>query len=160
MFCIFRIEAMQDVIVEGRTERIWKIGINRPSRRNAVDPDTARALARAFKEFEKSEVARVAILHGIGGTFCAGFDLKAIASGDEGQLMEDQGNGPMGPTRLRLSKPVIAAVSGYAVAGGFELAIWADLRVMEEDAIMGIFCRRVGVPLIDGGTVRLPKLVW
>jgi enoyl-CoA hydratase len=146
-----------NVIVE-RTEEIWTILITRPEVKNAVDRATAKALADAFCAFETDEKAKVAVLTGIGGTFCAGADLKAIAAG-QGNRIEEDGDGPMGPTRMLLSKPVIAAISGYAVAGGLELALWCDLRVMEEDAIFGVFCRRFGVPLIDGGTIRLPRLI-
>ncbi|GGK35921.1 crotonase/enoyl-CoA hydratase family protein [Nocardia camponoti] len=134
------------------------IGINRPAARNAVDGPTAAALASAFRDFDAESDALVAILYGVGETFCAGADLKAIGT-ERGNRAERDGDGPMGPTRMRLSKPVIAAVNGYAVAGGLELAIWADLRVAEEDAVLGVFCRRWGVPLIDGGTVRLPRLI-
>ncbi|MDH3023528.1 crotonase/enoyl-CoA hydratase family protein [Gordonia alkanivorans] len=134
------------------------IGIDRPDRRNAVDRATADALADAFRRFDADETASVAVLYGEGGTFCAGADLKAIADGTPNRV-EFDGDGPMGPTRMRLSKPVIAAISGHAVAGGLELALWADMRVVEEDAVFGVFCRRWGVPLIDGGTVRLPRLI-
>ncbi|HEY1521183.1 MAG TPA: crotonase/enoyl-CoA hydratase family protein [Solirubrobacteraceae bacterium] len=132
--------------------------LTRPERRNAVDGDTADALARAFREFEEDSDAAVAILHGEGGVFCAGADLKAIGT-DAGNRVTADGDGPMGPTRMRLAKPVIAAVAGHAVAGGLELALWCDLRVAEESAVLGVFCRRWGVPLIDGGTVRLPRLI-
>ncbi|MDJ0842013.1 MAG: crotonase/enoyl-CoA hydratase family protein [Acidobacteriota bacterium] len=134
------------------------IGIDRPAVRNAVDSRTAHALAQAFRDFERHENARVAVLHGHGGNFCAGADLKAIAAGD-GNQVSDTGEGPMGPTRMRLRKPAIAAIEGYAVAGGLELTLWCDLRVMAEGATLGVFCRRFGVPLIDGGTVRLPRLI-
>jgi enoyl-CoA hydratase len=130
----------------------------RPERRNAVDRDTADALVAAFDRFERDEQARVAVLWGEGGTFCAGADLHALAEGRPNRI-EATGPGPMGPTRVTLSKPVIAAVAGYAVAGGLELALWCDLRVVEEDATFGVFCRRWGVPLIDGGTVRLPRAI-
>jgi enoyl-CoA hydratase len=130
----------------------------RPERRNAVDGPTARALAGAFREFDADADAAVAVLHGEGGVFCAGADLKA-AGGPEGNRVAPDGDGPMGPTRMRLSKPVIAAIAGPAVAGGLELACWCDLRVAEEDAVLGVYCRRWGVPLIDGGTVRLPRLI-
>jgi enoyl-CoA hydratase len=133
--------------------------INRPAARNAVDRPTADALRQAFKDFDADDSARVAVLWGAGGHFCAGADLKAVADGDKRNDVSPEGEGPMGPTRLFLSKPVIAAVSGYAVAGGLELALWCDLRVAEEDAVFGVFCRRWGVPLIDGGTVRLPRLI-
>ena len=134
------------------------VTIDRPVVRNAVDRATAGALAEAFRAFEADPVAKVAVLTGAGGTFCAGADLHAIARGEPNRLEAD-GDAPMGPSRMVLSKPVIAAVAGYAVAGGLELACWADLRVVEADAILGVFCRRVGVPLIDGGTVRLPRIV-
>jgi enoyl-CoA hydratase len=129
-----------------------------PGRRNAVDGATAAALADAFRSFEADPDAAVAVLHGEGGTFCAGADLKAAGT-PEGNRVAPDGDGPMGPTRMRLSKPVIAAVAGHAVAGGLELALWCDLRVAEADAVFGVFCRRWGVPLIDGGTVRLPRLI-
>jgi len=132
--------------------------LSRPEVRNAVDREAAQALADAFRAFEADEQARVAVLTGDGGQFCAGADLKKIAAGIPNRV-DPEGDAPMGPTRLRLSKPVIAAVAGYAVAGGLELALWCDLRVMEENAVFGVFCRRWGVPLIDGGTVRLPRLI-
>jgi enoyl-CoA hydratase len=132
--------------------------LDRPEVRNAVDGPTAAALAEAFADFEADNDAAVAVLYGEGGTFCAGADLKAAGS-PRGNRTEPDGNGPMGPTRLRLSKPVIAAVAGHAVAGGLELALWCDLRVAEEDAVFGVFCRRWGIPLIDGGTVRLPQII-
>lgn len=139
---------------------VWTVIIDRPAARNAVDRQTADALAAAFREFDADDSASVAVLWGAGGTFCAGADLKAIASGDANRLDTDMAaDGPMGPSRMVLSKPVIAAVSGYAVAGGLELACWCDLRVVEEDATLGVFCRRWGVPLIDGGTVRLPQII-
>ena len=131
--------------------------IDRPQVRNAVDRATAQALAQAFRDFETGP-ARVAVLTGAGGTFCAGADLRAIAEGEPNRLEAD-GDAPMGPSRMMLSKPVIAAIAGHAVAGGLELACWADLRVAESDAVLGVFCRRGGVPLIDGGTVRLPRIV-
>jgi enoyl-CoA hydratase len=132
--------------------------LSRPERRNAVDGATARQLADAFRAFDEDADAAAAVLHGEGGVFCAGADLKAAGS-PEGNRVERDGDGPMGPTRMRLSKPVIAAVAGHAVAGGLELALWCDLRVAEESAVLGVFCRRWGVPLIDGGTVRLPRLI-
>ncbi|WP_067486377.1 crotonase/enoyl-CoA hydratase family protein [Actinomadura hibisca] len=144
-----------------RTERngpVTTVVLARPEVRNAVDGPTAVALADAFRAFEADPDAAVAVLWGEGGTFCAGADLKAIGAG-RGNRVAPDGDGPMGPTRMRLSKPVIAAVSGHAVAGGLELALWCDLRVVEEDAVFGVFCRRWGVPLIDGGTVRLPRLI-
>jgi enoyl-CoA hydratase len=134
------------------------VTICRPERRNAVDRATADALLAAFGDFEADSAASVAILTGAGGTFCAGADLTALSSGDPRPVLED-GPGPMGPTRLALTKPVIAAVEGHAVAGGLELALWCDLRVAATDAILGVYCRRFGVPLVDGGTVRLPRLV-
>lgn len=132
--------------------------LSRPEVRNAVDRATAQALSQAFRDFDKDEQSLVGVLYGDNGTFCAGADLKAIAAGD-GNRTEPTGDGPMGPSRMLLSKPVIAAISGYAVAGGLELVLWCDLRVMEEDAVLGVFCRRWGIPLIDGGTVRLPRLI-
>ncbi|GAB2330738.1 crotonase/enoyl-CoA hydratase family protein [Streptomyces variabilis] len=144
-----------------RTERrgaVTTVVLSRPEARNAVDGPTAAELADVFRAFEADDEARVAVLWGEGGTFCAGADLKALGTERANRVTED-GDGPMGPTRLRLSKPVIAAVSGHAVAGGLELALWCDLRVAEEDAVFGVFCRRWGVPLIDGGTVRLPRLI-
>jgi enoyl-CoA hydratase len=133
------------------------VTIVRPERRNAVDPATAAALRQAFAEFETNEALRVAILTGAEGNFCSGFDLTAV--GEAGGTRDPEGKGPMGPTRMLLCKPVIAAVEGYAVAGGLELALWCDLRVTSETAVFGVFCRRWGVPLIDGGTVRLPRIV-
>lgn len=144
-----------------RTEHdgpVTTVVLHRPGTRNAVDRATAAALSDAFRAFEADEAARVAVLWGAGGTFCSGADLKALARGETNRL-EPDGDAPLGPTRLRLGKPVIAAVSGHAVAGGLELALWCDLRVMEEDAVFGVFCRRWGVPLVDGGTVRLPRLI-
>src|SRR4051812_30208612 len=132
--------------------------LDRPDRRNAVDRATADELAAAFRIFDADPEAAVAVLWGAGGTFCAGADLQAIAAGTPNRL-EPTGDGPMGPSRMQLSKPVIAAIAGYAVAGGLELALWCDLRVVEDDATLGVFCRRWGVPLIDGGNVRLPQVV-
>jgi len=137
---------------------ITTIILSRPEVRNAVDRQTAAELATAFRAFEADDEALVAVFSGDQGCFCAGADLKKLAEGRSNQL-EPNGDGPMGPTRMRLEKPVIAAISGYAVAGGLELTLWCDLRVMEEDAVLGVFCRRWGVPLIDGGTVRLPRLI-
>ena len=134
------------------------VTLDRPQVRNAVDGPTAHALAEAFRGFEADPDASVAVLTGAGGTFCSGADLTAIGT-PEGNRVQPEGDGPMGPTRMRLTKPVIAAVEGYAVAGGLELALWADLRVASREATFGVFCRRWGVPLIDGGTVRLPRLV-
>lgn len=142
-----------------RKGAITTVILDRPEARNAVDRPTADALRQAFKDFEADENARVAVLWGAGGTFCAGADLKAVADGDKRNDVSPESEGPMGPTRLLLNKPVIAAVSGFAVAGGLELALWCDLRVAEDDATFGVFCRRWGVPLIDGGTVRLPRLI-
>jgi enoyl-CoA hydratase len=144
-----------------RVERegaVTTVILSRPAVRNAVDRGTAQALADAFRAFDADDSAAVAVLFGEGGNFCAGADLKALAEGRANRLAPD-GDGPMGPTRLRLGKPVIAAIAGYAVAGGIELALWCDLRIAEEDAVLGVFCRRFGVPLIDGGTVRLPQIV-
>jgi enoyl-CoA hydratase len=137
------------------------VAIDRPDRRNAVDSSTAHALYDAFKAFDADDAASVAVLTGTGGNFCAGADLKAIAAADGGgNPVNREGDiGPMGPTRLKLSKPVIAAVEGFAVAGGLELALWCDLRVAARSATFGVFCRRFGVPLIDLGTVRLPRLI-
>lgn len=132
--------------------------LDRPEVRNAIDGPTARQLAAAFRDFDVDPSLRVAVLCGEGGTFCAGADLKALGS-ENGNVVSASGDAPLGPTRMLLSKPVIAAVSGHAVAGGLELALWCDLRVVEEDAVLGVFCRRWGVPLIDGGTVRLPRLI-
>ncbi|RIK95946.1 MAG: crotonase/enoyl-CoA hydratase family protein [Proteobacteria bacterium] len=134
------------------------VTIDRPAVRNAVDGPTASALADAFRRFDADPALAVAILTGAGGTFCAGADLKAIAGG-RGNRVTPEGDGPMGPTRMQLGKPVVAAVEGHAVAGGLELALWCDLRVAAEDAVFGVYCRRWGVPLVDGGTVRLPRLV-
>lgn len=151
---------MPDIIVE-RKPPVWTVIIDRYDRRNAVDRPTAEALTAAFEAFDQDPEAKVAVLAGAGGAFCAGADLKAVAAGDPSRYnrVEWPGQGPLGPTRLQLQKPVIAAIDGYAVAGGFELALWCDLRVVEESAVMGVFCRRWGVPLIDGGTVRLPRVV-
>jgi enoyl-CoA hydratase len=151
------VSAVSAVRIE-RDGPVWTVILHRPERRNAVDRDTADALADAFRAFDADPAASVAVLWGDGGTFCAGADLKAVAEGRPNRVDED-GDGPMGPTRLRLEKPVIAAVSGHAVAVGLELACWCDLRVVEEDAVLGVFCRRWGVPLIDGGTVRLPRII-
>jgi enoyl-CoA hydratase len=137
---------------------VFTVLLSRPERRNAVDGATALALADAFREFDADPDALVAVLHGEGGVFCAGADLKAVGTPD-GNRVASEGDGPMGPTRMRVSKPVIAAIAGHAVAGGLELALWCDLRVAEQDAVLGVFCRRWGVPLIDGGTVRLPRLI-
>ncbi len=150
-------------VLTSKNGKVCTIVINRPEVKNAVDRNTAYQLAEAFRAFEADESLAVAVLCGAGGTFCAGADLKAVSRLSEGQgnaLHTDMSkDGPMGPTRMLLSKPVIAAVSGFAVAGGLELACWCDLRVVEEDAIFGVYCRRFGVPLIDGGTQRLPRLI-
>ena len=137
---------------------VLTVTIDRPEVRNAVDRDTAAALADAFRAFDADDDLSVAVLTGAGDTFCAGADLKAVSRG-EANRVEPDGDGPMGPSRLRLGKPVIAAIEGHAVAGGLELALWCDLRVAAEDAVLGVFCRRWGVPLIDGGTLRLPRLI-
>jgi len=151
-----------------RAGDLWTVTITRPEVRNAVDGPTARALAEAFRAFDADEAAKVAILQGEGANFCAGADLRTVADGTLGEaanpraltLSDDMAeDGPMGPSRLDLGKPVIAAVEGYAVAGGLELALWCDLRVASSTAIFGVFCRRFGVPLVDGGTVRLPRLI-
>lgn len=135
------------------------IALSRPQARNAVDRTTAAALAAAFDAFDNDPNARVAVFHGDHGTFCAGADLKAASDPATSNRLEPDGTGPMGPSRMLLTKPVIAAIAGHAVAGGLELALWCDLRIVERSAIMGVFCRRFGVPLIDGGTVRLPRLI-
>lgn len=137
---------------------VYTVINDNPDVRNAVDGETAMQLADAFRAFEEDNEALVAVLWGVGGNFCSGANLKAISEGG-GNRLEKKGDGPMGPTRLKLNKPVIAAVAGYAVAGGLELALWCDLRVVEKNAIFGVFCRRFGVPLVDGGTVRLPRLI-
>ena len=150
---------MTTVICQRRPP-LLHVRINRSETRNAVDRLTAEALTGAFRAFEEDKTLRVALLSGAGGHFCAGADLKVLA-GDPARMnrLEPEGDGPMGPTRLTLSKPVIAVVSGYCVAGGLELALWCDLRVADDTAVFGVFCRRFGVPLIDGGTVRLPRLI-
>jgi enoyl-CoA hydratase len=152
--------SMQPSVRVERNGPVQTVIISRPEARNAVDGPTADALVRAFRAFDADPDASVAVLYGEGGTFCAGADLKAVGT-DRGNHIEaaPDADGPMGPTRMVLAKPVIAAVSGYAVAGGLELALWCDLRVVERDAVFGVFCRRWGVPLIDGGTVRLPRLI-
>ena len=149
---------MPDAVRVEKNGPVTTIILHRPDAKNAVDRPTAEALAGAFREFDRDPGASVAVLYGEGGTFCAGADLKAFGTDRVNRVASD-GDGPMGPTRMQLSKPVIAAISGYAVAGGLELALWCDLRVVEEDAVLGVFCRRWGVPLIDGGTVRLPRLI-
>jgi enoyl-CoA hydratase len=150
---------MSDTVVVRRAAPLFEVAINRPQCRNAVDGPTAALLADAFRAFDHDDQYAVAILHGTGAHFCAGADLKAMGDAQRRNRLEPEGDGPMGPTRMRLSKPVIAAVSGYCVAGGLELAAWCDLRVADESAVFGVFCRRFGVPLIDGGTVRLPRLI-
>jgi enoyl-CoA hydratase len=147
------------VVVEYKTDGpIATVTINRPEVRNAVDRETAAALAEAFRQFDADSSLSVAILTGTAGYFCAGADLKAVASNGGNRVTQD-GDGPLGCTRMLLGKPVIAAVEGYAVAGGLELALWCDMRVAARDAVFGVFCRRWGVPLCDGGTIRLPRLI-
>jgi enoyl-CoA hydratase len=140
---------------------VTTVVLDRPQSRNAVDGPTAAGLAQAFRDFDADPTALAAVFWGAGSTFCAGADLKALAHPEEGRYnrLEHDGDAPMGPSRMLLNKPVIAAIAGHAVAGGLELALWCDLRVMEESAILGVFCRRFGVPLIDGGTIRLPRLI-
>lgn len=147
-----------EAVTVERSGPVTTVRLSRPHARNAVDGPTAAALAGAFRAFDADPDAAVAVLHGEGGTFCAGADLRAIGT-PTGNRVDPRGDGPMGPTRLRLSKPVIAAIAGHAVAGGLELALWCDLRVADETAVLGVFCRRWGVPLVDGGTVRLPRLI-
>jgi enoyl-CoA hydratase len=149
---------MTGAVTVEREGPVTTVRLSRPHARNAVDGVTATALADAFRAFDADPDAAVAVLHGEGGTFCAGADLRAVGT-PAGNRTEPDGDGPMGPTRLRLRKPVIAAIEGYAVAGGLELAVWCDLRVAGDTAVLGVFCRRWGVPLIDGGTVRLPRLI-
>jgi len=151
-------EAVWKTVDISREGPVIVVTIFRPERRNAVDLATAAELLAAFTAFDEDDNASVAVLTGAGGTFCAGADLKAAAADDPRPVTED-GPGPMGPTRLDLSKPVIAAIEGHAVAGGLELALWCDLRVAATDAVLGVYCRRFGVPLVDGGTVRLPRLI-
>ncbi len=148
-----------DTIRTELRDRITIVRLARPEVRNAVDARTAQALADAFREFDADPDSDVAILHGEYGSFCAGADLKAVAAEAGSNRLSPQGDGPMGPSRMVLGKPVIAAIAGHAVAGGLELALWCDLRVVERSAVLGVFCRRWGVPLIDGGTVRLPRLI-
>ena len=148
------------IVVDQPTEHVLTVGINRPAARNAIDGPTARALAEEFRAFDADPELHVAVLYGLEGTFCAGADLKQIGSGNGNRVETDMSlDGPLGPTRMLLDKPVIAAVEGYAVAGGLELALWCDLRVAATDAVFGVYCRRWGVPLVDGGTVRLPRLI-
>jgi enoyl-CoA hydratase len=139
--------------------QIFVVTINRPQRRNALDAPTAAALAQTFRVFDANDALAVAILTGADGVFCAGFDLKSVAENADAPLVSEGGDGPMGVTRMLLSKPVIAAVEGYAVAGGLEVALWCDLRVAAENAIFGVYNRRWGVPLVDGGTIRLPRMI-
>jgi len=154
---------VNDTVLVERDGPIWTVTINRPEVRNAVDGPTAHALAQAFRAFDADAAACVAVLTGAAGQFCAGADLKAVAGGFQGRAnpleADMHADGPMGPTRLKLTKPVIAAIEGHAVAGGLELALMCDLRVAARGAVFGVFCRRWGVPLIDGGTVRLPRIV-
>lgn len=149
---------MKHILVE-KKNTVCTIIINRPDVRNAVNRQTADELAQAFLDFENDPEACVAVLCGNGGHFCAGADLKSMADKDSANRLDETGNAPMGPSRMILNKPVIAAISGYAVAGGLELALFCDMRVMEKSAVLGVFCRRWGVPLIDGGTVRLPRVI-
>ncbi|XP_041924009.1 probable enoyl-CoA hydratase [Alosa sapidissima] len=161
-FCTSSERVTEGTVVVERRGAVVSVVINRPEVRNAVNQETARKLLEELKAFEEDQTICAAVLHGIGGNFCAGYDLKELAHHSASLKLEQdvtKGPGPMGPSRLMLSKPLIAAVSGYAVAGGLELALLADMRVVEESAIMGVFCRRFGVPLIDGGTVRLPQLI-
>lgn len=149
----------EQTITMERRGAVLIVIINRPDVRNAIDSPTAQALAQAFRLFEEDEALAVAVLTGAGGTFCSGADLTAIAHGERTLRVMEDGDAPLGVSRMLLSKPVIAAVEGYAVAGGLELALWCDLRVAAEDAVFGVYCRRWGVPLVDGGTVRLPRLI-
>lgn len=148
------------IVVDQPTPHVVTIAINRPAARNAIDGPTAKAMAEEFRAFDADPDLRVAVLYGMEGTFCAGADLKRISTGNGNRVEVDMSlDGPLGPTRLLLDKPVIAAVEGHAVAGGLELALWCDLRVAASDAVFGVYCRRWGVPLVDGGTVRLPRLI-
>jgi enoyl-CoA hydratase len=149
---------MSDPVRVERDGPVTTVILNRPEARNAVNGPAAAGLLAAFEQFDRDDDASVAVMWGDNGTFCAGADLKAFST-PEANRVHRTGPGPMGPTRMVLTKPVIAAISGYAVAGGLELALWCDLRVVEEDAVFGVFCRRWGVPLIDGGTIRLPRLI-
>ncbi|XP_040355650.2 probable enoyl-CoA hydratase echA8 isoform X2 [Ixodes scapularis] len=147
-----------NLVVTEKQGRVLLVGINRPEKRNCVDSETACQLVQAFRDFDADDSVNVAVLHGKGGTFCAGYDLSELSeASDDSQLDED--SWPMGPSGMLTRKPTVAAVNGYAVAGGLELALWCDLRVVDETAVMGVFCRRFGVPLLDGGTVRLPALI-
>ena len=151
---------MADTVSIRREGAVTIVTIERPEVRNAVDAPTAALLARAFADFDRDDDASVAVLTGSSSTFCAGADLSAISDGRGNSVLDDlDADGPMGPTRMDLSKPVIAAIEGFAVAGGLELALWCDLRVAASDAVLGVYCRRWGVPLVDGGTVRLPRLI-
>ncbi|MGZ5367372.1 MAG: enoyl-CoA hydratase-related protein, partial [Aeromicrobium sp.] len=151
---------MSDLLLETEGP-VLTITMNRPDRRNAVDGPMAAELKQAFESFEADDDLEVAVLTGAGGSFCAGADLTAVNDPARRHELDPEGGGcgPMGPSRMALSKPLIAAVPGHAVAGGLELALLADLRIVEEDSVFGVFCRRWGVPLIDGGTVRLPRIV-
>lgn len=149
----------QTAVRTRRDGEVTIVTLSRPHARNAVDRPTAALLAQAFREFDADPQAKVAVFHGDNGHFCAGADLKAMGEQSRRNRLQADGDGPMGPTRMLMSKPVIAAVSGFAVAGGLELALWCDLRIVESSAVMGVFCRRFGVPLIDGGTIRLPRLI-
>ena len=146
-------------VVVTRHGAVTVVSLNRQQARNAVDGATAQALADAFRAFDADASSSVAVLHGEHATFCAGADLKAMNDPARRNRLEPEGDAPMGPSRMLLAKPVVAAISGHAVAGGLELALWCDLRVVERSAVLGVFCRRFGVPLIDGGTVRLPRLI-
>ena len=148
-----------DTVKTEQHGRVTLVSIDRPEVRNAVNGETANALATAFRGFDDNPESDVAVFYGRHGSFCAGADLKAVASEAGSNRLDAGGDGPMGPSRMLLSKPVIAAVAGHAVAGGLELALWCDLRIVEQSAVMGVFCRRWGVPLIDGGTIRLPRLI-
>jgi enoyl-CoA hydratase len=148
----------QDLVLYETDGPVAVVTINRPAARNAVNPATARALAESFRRFDADPDLKVAVFTGAGDTFCAGFDLKQTAAGHRGHRIE-RGDAPMGPSRFKLGKPVIAAVEGHAVAGGLELALWCDLRVAARNATFGVYCRRFGVPLMDLGTIRLPRLI-
>lgn len=151
--------AEKQVVVTERQGTTLVVTINRPEVKNAIDGPTASALAQAFREFDSDETLAIAVLSGSEGTFCSGFDLKTVADGTRTLRVREEGDGPLGVTRMLLSKPVIAAVEGYAVAGGLEVALWCDLRVAADNAVFGVFNRRWGVPLVDGGTIRLPRLI-
>ena len=151
--------ARTSTILTERIGTIFVVTLNRPRVRNAIDSPTTAALAQAFRSFDADDTLSVAVLTGADGTFCSGFDLATVADGTRTPQVTEDGDGPLGVSRLLLSKPVIAAVEGYAVAGGLELALWCDLRVAAENAVFGVYCRRWGVPLVDGGTIRLPRLI-